>query len=251
MKLDVIYNEDCLVGIPKRLPGKSIDMVLCDMPYGTTACKWDTIIPLEPLWKQLKRVIKSNGAIALTASQPFTTILIASNMKMFKYCWVWEKNKKTGFLNAKKQPLRQTEDIAVFYGKQCTYNPQKITGQKPVNFFTKHKGDGQTIGKTKIGFSGGGQTDRYPSNLLKIKVVNNNNSGKDKFHSSQKPIALIEYLIRTYTNEDEIVLDFAIGSGTTAIACINTNRHYIGFEIIRKYHKIAKARLEAEKTLWD
>ena len=138
----------------KGIPDKSIDLVLTDPPYGTTACKWDSVIPLEPMWKELKRITKPNSAIVLFGSQPFTSILIGSNLSMYKYNWIWEKNKSTGFLNAKKQPLRTTEDICVFYNKQPTYNPQKTIGHKPVNSFTKNTSDGETMGATKIGISG-------------------------------------------------------------------------------------------------
>jgi site-specific DNA-methyltransferase (adenine-specific) len=237
-----LLRGDCLEKM-KEISESSIDMILADPPYGTTACKWDSIIPLEPMWKQLKRIIKPNGAIAMTASQPFTTIVISSNIKMFKYCWYWQKNKKTGFLNAKRQPLRHIEEVIIFYSKQCTYNPQKTTGHRPVNSFTKHRGDGDTVGETKLGFSGGGQTDRYPANTLRIPVVNNDNSGGDKLHSTQKPVALMEYLIKTYTKEEETVLDFAMGSGTTGVACKNLNRNFIGIELDEKYFKIAEKRI--------
>jgi site-specific DNA-methyltransferase (adenine-specific) len=196
------------------------------------------------MWEHLKRIIKPDGAIVLTASQPFTSNLIMSNPKMFKYCWTWRKNKATGFLNAKKQPLRQIEELVVFYKKQCTYNPQKTTGHKPVNSFTKHTGDGQTMGKTRKGFKGGGQTDRYPTNLIQLSVVNNDNSGKDKFHPTQKPVALMEYMIKTYSNKGDVVLDFAAGSFTTGVACLNLGRGFIGIEKSKKYFDIGAARME-------
>ena len=227
----------------KDIPDGRIDMVLCDLPYGTTACEWDTVIPLEPLWEQYMRIIKDNGAIVLTASQPFTSALVMSNIKMFKYTWTWVKNKKTGFLNAKKQPLRQVEDVVVFYNKQPTYIPQKTQGHKPVNSFTKHTSDGSTMGKTKTGITGGGQTDRYPSNILNIPVVNNDNSNGDKFHPTQKPVVLMEYLIKTYTNEGDLVLDNCMGSGTTGVACKNLNRNFIGIELDPEYFKIAEKRI--------
>lgn len=171
-----LIQGDCLEKM-KAIPDGMADAVICDPPYGTTACKWDSVIPFEPMWEQLKRVIKPNGAIVLFGSQPFTSALVMSNPKMFKYCWVWLKNRKTGFLNAKKQPLRQTEDVVVFYSNQPTYNPQKTHGHKPVNSFTKHTSDGDTMGRTKTGITGGGQTDRHPSNVLSFPVVNNDNSG--------------------------------------------------------------------------
>ena len=226
-----LMKGDCLERM-KEIPDGSVDMVLTDPPYGTTPCKWDSVIPLDLMWKQLKRVIKPNGAIVLMANEPFTSILVCSNLKQFKYRWDWKKNKSTGFLNAKKQPLRCIEDICVFYSKPCTYNPQKTEGHKPVNSFTKNTSDGDTMGKTKIGISGGGQTDRYPKNLIEsIYVMNNDGSNGDKLHPTQKPVALMEYLIKTYTNEGETVLDFTFGSGATIKAANNLNRKSIGIEM--------------------
>ena len=245
-KIELIQG-DCLEKM-KDIPDGSIDMILCDLPYGTTACQWDTVIPFEPLWEQYRRIIKNNGAIVLTASQPFTSALVMSNVEMFKYAWVWVKNKKTGFLNAKKQPLRQVEDVVVFYKKQPTYIPQKTHGHKPVNSFTKHTSDGSTMGKTKIGITGGGQTDRYPSNVLTIPVVNNDNSNGDKFHPTQKPVALFEYLIKTYTKEEDLVLDNCMGSGTTGVACKKLNRNFIGIELDPEYFKIAEKRIEDNES---
>jgi site-specific DNA-methyltransferase (adenine-specific) len=243
-----LYHGDCLE-VMKTIPDKSIDMILCDLPYGITACKWDVIIPFEPLWEQYRRIIKNNGAIVLTASQPFTSALVMSNVEMFKYTWVWVKNKKTGFLNAKKQPLRQVEDVVVFYKKQPTYIPQKTHGHKPVNSFTKHTSDGSTMGKTKIGITGGGQTDRYPSNVLTIPVVNNDNSNGDKFYPTQKPVALFEYLIKTYTLKGETVLDNCMGSGSTGVACKRLKRNYIGIEKNFEGFTIAKNRIENTKEV--
>lgn len=223
--------------------GITIDSVICDLPYGITNCAWDSVIPFKSMWQCLTNLIKSNGSIVLFGSQPFTSALIMSNPTMFKYSWLWQKNKSTNFLNAKKQPLRSTEDISVFYKKQCTYNPQKTTGHKPVNSFTKHKGDGITLGKTALKFKGGGQTDRYPTNVLNFDVVNNDNSGKDKYLATQKPVPLMEYLIKTYTNEGDTVLDFAMGSGTTGIACLNTKRNFIGIELDIDTFNIAEKRI--------
>ena len=237
-----LLQGDCLE-VMKEIPDGSVDMILCDLPYGATACSWDTVIPFNLLWEQYHRVIKYNGAIVLNASQPFTSALIMSNIKQFKYTWTWLKNKKTGFLNAKKQPLRQVEDVVVFYRKQPTYNPQKTHGHKPVNSFTKHTSDGDTLGKTKIGVTGGGQTDRYPTNVLSIPVVNNDNSNGDKHHPTQKPVELMEYLIKTYTNKEDVVLDNCMGSGTTGIACKRLNRSFIGIELDLEYFKIAEKRI--------
>ena len=229
---------DCLE-LMKSIPDKSIDMCLTDPPYGTTACKWDTVIPFEPMWKELKRIVKDNGAICLFGSEPFSSHLRLSNLKMFKYDWIWRKNKATNFLNAKRQPLRNIETISVFNNSK--YYPQKTTGHKPVNMFTKNTSDGDTVGKTKIGIKGGGQTDRYPTQYLKFNVVNNDN--KIKTHTAQKPVPLLEYLIKTYTLEGETVLDFTMGSGSTGVACKNLNRKFIGIEKDEAYFNIAKQRI--------
>ena len=241
MKINLMHG-DCLQ-LMKNIPDKSVDLVLTDPPYQVTACKWDSMIPLEPMWKELKRITKPNSAVVLMANQPFTSMLICSNLEMYKYNWVWNKNKSTGFLNAKKQPLRCLEDICVFYNKQPTYNPQKTTGHKPVNSFTKHTSDGETMGRTKVGISGGGQTDRYPKNIIEMPVMNNDGSHGDKVHPTQKPVALMEYLIKTYSNEGMTVLDFALGSGTTGVAAKNLNRDFIGIEMDENYFTIAKERI--------
>ena len=228
--LNQIFNEDCLEWM-KRIPDGSIDCIITDPPYWTTACKWDSVIPFEPMWEQLKRIIKPNGAIVMTASQPFTTTLIASNMKMFKYCWVWKKSKPTGHLNAKKQPLRTYEDVVVFYDSQCIYNPQGIKPTDKVVSRTNRGNYGECSKTTR-------QTvTNYPRNIVEFPSI-------DGVHQTQKPVALIEYLIKTYTNEWETVLDFTIGSWTTAIACLNTNRKYIGFELDKWYFDIANERIK-------
>lgn len=239
-----IYFEDCMEGM-KKIPDGSIDCILCDLPYSITNNKWDSIIPLEDLWKEYERVIKENGAIVLTASQPFTSLLIQSNPKLFRYEWIWVKNKSTGHLNAKKMPLRRHESVVVFYKKLPVYNPQKTTGHKPVNTYTKHSDDGSNYGKTKTGIKGGGQTDRYPTSILEIPVMNNDDD--EKFHPTQKPVALMEYMVRTYTNEGDTVLDTCMGSMTTAIACLNTGRNYIGFENNEEYYEKGMARIHNHK----
>lgn len=227
---------DCLERM-KEIPDGSVDAIICDPPYQMTACKWDSIIPLEPMWAELKRVIKPNGAIVMTASQPFTTTLIASNMKMFRYCWVWEKEQGVNFLLAKKQPMKVHEDVCVFYRKQPAYNPQMTAG-KP---YTSGKGgSGEVTGSvTKIQTQNGGT--RYPRSIQAVKR-------ETGLHPTQKPVALMEYLIKTYTNEGETVLDFAFGSGSTGVACVNTNRDFIGIEMNQGYFDIAKQRIEAAKT---
>ena len=267
LEINKVYNEDCLVGM-KKIKDKSIDMILCDLPYGTTQNKWDSIItlndyieieiknkivsmneneyklycfenniPLEifkirwkekskkGVWTHYKRIIKDDGAIILTANQPFTTELVESNKSMFKYAWCWEKSLKTNFLNAKKQPLRSHEDILVFYKKPCTYNPQGLKegfisgGNKITGSYNSWESNSKK--QTHTG---------YPSSVLKIANPNNGN-----IHPTQKPLELFEYLINTYSNEDDIILDNCMGSGTTAIASLKTNRKYIGFENDKKH----------------
>ena len=238
-----LINGDCLLEM-QEIPSKSIDMVLADPPYGTTACKWDSVLPLEFMWHELKRVTKDNGAIVMTASQPFTTNLIASNMKMFKYCWVWKKTKKTGFPNANRQPLRNVEDVVVWYGRQATYNPQgvttinkKRTRRKPKkDTVTAGENDGSLCGEYTQEFTG------YPSQVLDIP-----SEGKT-VHPTQKPVSLMEYLIKTYTNEGETVLDFTMGSGTTGVAAKRLNRNFVGIELDHHYFNIAKERISESKT---
>ena len=231
-----LYNGDCLE-IMQSIPDKSIDAIITDPPYGTTACKWDSVIPFEPLWKQLNRIIKPNGAIVLFGSEPFSSALRMSNIKNYKYDWVWIKEQGTGFLNSKKQPLRNNEQISVFYKKQSIYNPQMRTGFKSY----KIKKGGLTDNYRKdsikevITESNG---ERYPLNTLNFK------RDTSKQHPTQKPIALMEYLIKTYTNELETVLDFTMGSGTTGVACCNTNRDFIGIELDKEYFKIAEQRIK-------
>jgi site-specific DNA-methyltransferase (adenine-specific) len=221
---------DCLDILPTL---GAVDAVVTDPPYGTTACKWDAVIPLEPMWEQLKRIIKPNGAIVMTASQPFTTTLIASNMKMFKYCWVWDKKQTGNPFLAKKQPLKVHEDIIVFGGNK--YFPQMRIGKM------RKKGGG----KKSLIF---GNTDEVINNMyypVSILEVPNCANRKGRLHPTQKPVALMEYLIKTYTNEGETVLDFTMGSGTTGVAAKNLNRNFIGIELDPEYFKIAKKRIEA------
>jgi site-specific DNA-methyltransferase (adenine-specific) len=243
LELNKIYNMDCLEGM-KLIPDKSIDMILCDLPYGTTACKWDAVIPFEPLWEQYERIIKDNGAIVLTASQPFTTVLINSNLKAFRYCWVWNKKKAGNIFLAKKQPMKIHEDVIVFSKKPHNYYPQMIKRDKVKR--SKNYGTGEAIGGTKEKedkvYT---YTHKYPTSILEFS----NAVQKGKVHPTQKPVALFEYLIKTYTNDGETVLDNCIGSGTTAIACINTGRNFIGFELDKHYCDIANERIQ--KALAD
>lgn len=234
IELNRIYNEDCLEGM-RRIPDKSVDMILCDLPYGTTRNKWDSIIPLEPLWAQYERVIKDNGAIVLTAAQPFTSVLVSSNLRNFRYDITWDKSQVTGFLNAKRMPLRKHEDVLVFYRKLPTYNPQFTQGQAysiKRTHATSNYGE-QSENETKS------DGRRYPTSIINIPQVREKGG-----HPTQKPVALFEYLIRTYTNEGETVLDNCMGSGTTAVAAINTNRNFIGFEIEPEYVEIANRRID-------
>ena len=235
METSRIYLGDCLEVMPS-IPDKSIDMILCDLPYGTTACKWDTIIPFEPLWREYKRIIKEHGAIVLTASQPFTSALVMSNIKMFKYSWVWLKNYTTGFMNANKMPLKSFEDVLVFYNKLPTYNPQGVI---EVNKLQVRKRDKETTIYNDMGLKDGEYNQRY-TNYPKDRIETN----KEKsIHPTQKPVALFEYLIKTYKNEGDLVLDNCAGSGTTGLACQNLKRNYILIEKEPKYYDIILKRL--------
>ena len=246
MNLNLMHG-DCLE-LMKSIPDGSVDMVLADPPYGTTACKWDSVIPFEPMWEQLKRVTKKNGAIVMTASQPFTSALIMSNVKMFKYCWVWDKVRPSNFFACKFQPLNNIEDVIVFSRGGCNngtknpvpYNPQ---GVKIVNKIVKNSNtSGGKVGdahKTSIkrGEYFIQEGENYPKKIIKFI---RDNSG---LHPTQKPVALMEYLIKTYTNEGETVLDFTMGSGTTGVAAKNLNRNFIGIELDEEYFNIAKERI--------
>lgn len=226
----------------KLIPDSSIDAVITDPPYGTTQCKWDSVIPFEPMWEQLNRIIKPNGAIVLFGAEPFSSTLRVSNIKNYKYDWVWEKTQATGHLNAKKQPLRSNELISVFYKKQCTYNPQKTQGHKPMNRGMRKlsvQNKTQVYGKATKELPFGGNTDRYP----RTNIVFKSDKQKSYLHPTQKPVALMEYLIKTYTNENETILDFTMGSGSTGVAAKNTNRSFIGIELDDKYFEIAENRI--------
>lgn len=246
-----LHNGDCLK-LMKDIPDKSIDMILADLPYGTTACKWDTIIPFEPLWEQYERVIKDNGAIVLTASQPFTTKLIESNFKLFKYCWYWIKSKPNGWQHSKNKPMTKVEEVVVFSkapmghinqlgDKRMVYYPQGIKpiGKKKVTAAAHGKMMGarpNQVGKEYEAFTG------FPHNVLEYPNV----TGKQALHLTQKPVELCEYLIKTYTNEYDTVLDNCMGSGTTGVACKNLNRSFIGIELDPTYFEITKRRIEEE-----
>ena len=236
--MEYIKQGDCLE-LMKEIPDKSIDMILCDLPYGTTACKWDVIIPFDKLWEQYNRIIKDNGAIVLFGSEPFSTNLRMSNFKNYRYDWIWKKPKGSGFLNAKKMPLKSHEIISVFYKKLPTYNPQFSKGEPYKNeqgyvgeYLNKNK-NMKRVKTENTGF-------RYPKSVIDFSI-------QTGYHPTQKPVALLEYLIKTYTNENEVVLDNCMGSGSTGVACINTNRRFIGFELDEKYFEIARKRIEEAK----
>jgi len=241
MEINKIYQGDCLELMPKHIDGKSIDMIFCDLPYGTTQNKWDSVIDLDRLWREYKRVIKDNGAIVLFAAQPFTSALIMSNPKMFKYDWIWQKPKGTGHLNAKKQPMRDKEDILVFYKKQCTYNPQMEQGtpykDKAGKDHTKSTSMTGSYGKytnyrdVNTGF-------RYPKQVQKFGVVE-----RGTLHPTQKPLFLIEYMIRTYTNEGDLILDNTCGSGTTGLGAKNLGRNFIMMEQDPDHYETACKRV--------
>lgn len=230
------YNEDCFDAM-REIPDGVIDMILCDLPYGTTACAWDSVIPFDKLWAAYRRVAKPNAAIVLTASQPFTTALIASNMSEFRYSWVWEKEQGVNFLLAKKQPLKVHEDACVFYRSLPTYNPQMTVG-KP---YVSGKGTSGDVTSNVVKVQTQNSGTRYPRSVQFFKR-------QTGFHPTQKPVALFEYLIKTYTNENELVLDNTAGSGTTAIAAINTNRKWVCIEKKKEYYDKAIERIVNHAT---
>ena len=252
MKID-LRRGDCLE-LMKDIPDKSIDMILCDLPYGTTRCKWDTVIPFEPLWEQYKRIIKDNGAILLFSAQPFTTDLISSNRKMFRYEIIWEKTTGMGFLNANKMPLKAHENICVFYKKLPIYNPQKriltpeYCKEHGINVGRtrkKQNGRAKQYGYVKaIHYTDNGT--RFPYDVIKFSSWNGSMFGNTQSyakHQTAKPVPLLKYLIKTYTNEGDLVLDNCMGSGSTGVACVNLNRDFIGIELDENYFNIAQERI--------
>jgi len=232
----MLHLGDCLE-VMQDIPDGSVDAVICDPPYGTTACKWDVVIPFGPMWAQLKRIVKPNGAIVLTASQPFTSALVMSNVAMFKYCWVWKKTAATGHLNAKRMPMSDSEDVLVFYRHQPVYNPQGLISHGKT---VRRGGNGGCYGESgKENFQ---EFTNYPRRTLEIP-----SEGKT-VHPTQKPVALMEYLIRTYTNPSETVLDFTFGSGTTGVAAANTGRRFIGIERDFDYFNAASDRIRTAQA---
>lgn len=241
-----LFNGDCLEVMDMLIEqGVVVDAIITDPPYGTTSCKWDSIIPFEEMWGRLNKLIKPNGAIVLFGNEPFSSALRMSNIKNYKYDWIWDKNKPTGMLNAKRQPLRRFENVLVFYKKQCTYNPQKIINPNGVEKrslygYNRDNEGGETTGQIKKG----GVSSHYEADkLLPVNIQVFKKPNKPK-HPTQKPVELMEYLIKTYTNESETVLDFTMGSGSTGVASVNTNRKFIGIELDKKYFNIAKERIE-------
>ena len=254
IQLDRIYNEDCLEGM-KRIPDGTIDAVICDLPYGTTACAWDSVIPFDKLWEQYRRIVKPTSAIVLFSQQPFTSALIMSNINDYKYNWIWQKDSGTNFLNAHHQPLKITEDICVFgqaatteskRGIYLNYNPQMRQGFEPyVCKSGAQKKDTAMVRGVCKAQDGGTLTisdgSRFPINLIQF------NRDPERFHPTQKPVDLLRYLVLTYSNTGGVILDSCMGSGTTAVACIRENRHFIGFELNKEYYDKACERIRLEQ----
>ena len=243
---DVIHG-DCLEEM-KQIEDGSVDMILCDLPYGTTACKWDSMIPFEPLWDHYKRVIKKKGSIVLTASQPFTTALISSNMDWFKYCWVWNKCFAGNFVLANKRPMKTHEDVIVFCQKQSQYYPQMTKRSKPIKKGGHKLTAAIPISQSKKDFEFGKMEKTYDLKHPTSQITFSCREGRG-LHPTQKPVKLFEYLIKTYTSEGETVLDNCAGSGTTGIACMNTNRNFILIEKEEKYIEVINKRLKENQGL--
>ena len=246
LELNEVHHGDCLE-LMRDIPGGSVDMILCDLPYGTTTCKWDTVIPFEPLWAEYKRVIKDNGAVVLFGQEPFSSTLRVSNIREYKYDWYWRKSKAQGFFNVKKMPLKDVETISVFYKSLPIYNPQGVV---EINKVTKNS-NGKIVKGLHLSSQSGGavkqseyiqKNTNYPKQSLDFK------NATEGFHPTQKPVQLFEYLVKTYTNEGETVLDNCMGSGTTAVACMNTNRNYIGFELEKEYYDLSMKRIDEHTT---
>ena len=236
----MIIHGDCL-DVLKSIPESSVDLALCDLPYGTTQNKWDSVIPLQPMWDALRRVLKPGAVFVTTASQPFTSVLVASNLNGFRHEWVWEKNKASGHLNAKRRPMRAHEDILVFCDGQPFYCPQMTEGHKPGNY-AKRSAQSTNYGQSES-TEYGGSTKRYPRSVISFPVMNNDDP--EKWHPTQKPVALFEYLALTYSKAGDTVLDISMGSGTTGLACINTGRNFIGIEKDLGIFAKAKSRIDA------
>lgn len=244
MSID-LYLGDCL-SIMTDLPDQSVDMVLCDLPYGTTACPWDAIIPYDDLWGAYKRIVKKRGAIVLFGAQPFTSMLIASQPKMFRHSWVWKKNFATNFYHAKRMPLRRTEDIIVFGSQSPNYYPQITEGHVPTQS-ARGKSSGSLYHGENIRDDPGGKTTRYPLDVLEEEAVDQ----KNRYHPTEKPVPLLSYLIRTYSNPGEVVLDNTMGSGSTGVACVREGRAFCGIEKDPTYFEIANQRIHSAVNGYD
>jgi len=234
-----LFLGDCL-DIMNDIEDNSVDMVMCDLPYEVTACSWDTVIPLDLLWNHYNRICKENAALVFTATQPFTTLLINSNLKNFRYELIWEKPQGTNPLTAKKMPLKSHENILVFYRRLPTYNPQMEQGSPYKGFQSQKSTIGEVYGSNKSVHRNNEEGTRYPKSVMRFKQE------RDGLHPTQKPVALMEYLIKTFSNENDVILDNAMGSGSTGVACINTNRKFIGIEKERKYYNVATKRIYDE-----
>ena len=253
LPINEIIHGDCLE-VTRQFPDKSIDMILCDLPYGTTACEWDTVIPFDPLWEQYNRIIKKHGAIVLFGIEPFASNLRMSNIKNYKHEWVWNKEQAGNFIQAKNHPLRVTENIMVFCNEKVKYYPimekAKEENKRPLSIKLQKTNFLGKVSQGEFKPSENYNPDlRYPKNILVFNAGSKECNNVNRVHPTQKPVALCEYLIKTYTLPGEVVLDNCIGSGTTAIACINTGRNFIGVEIEEKYVKIARERIEKHKKL--
>lgn len=241
----ILINDDCFNIFP-NIKDNSIDAIICDLPYGTTKCAWDSILPLDRLWDEYKRIIKDNGVIILFAQTPFDKVLGVSNLEWLKYEWIWEKPQATGYFNAKKMPMKAHENILVFYNKLPKFFPQKTTGHKPVNRYTKRIdvcNKTEVYGKVSKETSGGGETDRYPRSVQVFSSDKQKNKLDGTIHPTQKPLSLLEMLIKSYTEEGDLILDNTMGSGTTNLAALRLNRKSIGIEKDIKYFDIAVRRL--------
>jgi DNA modification methylase len=246
MTIDLRYGDT--IEQMKLIPDKSIDLICCDLPYGTTACAWDIIIPFDKLWEQYRRIIKDKGVVVLFAQTPFDKVLGCSNLEWLKYEWVWEKTQATGYFNAKKMPMKAHENILVFYKNSPKFNPQKTEGHKPVNTYTKKAevcNKTEVYGKVKQDVSGGGETDRYPRSVQVFASDKQKTKLDGTIHPTQKPIALLEMLVKSYTDENDMILDNTCGSGTLNLACLKLNRQSIGIEKEKRYYDVAVRRLSS------
>lgn len=245
VKDNLLINADCFDIFP-HIADKSIDAIICDLPYGTTKCKWDSILDLDKLWVEYKRVLKDDGIAILFAQTPFDKVLGCSNLKWLKYEWIWEKTEATGFLNASKMPMKAHENILIFYDKYKKFYPQKTDGHKPANYCVRKAevaNKTELYGTVKKDIRAGGNTDRFPRSVQKFSSDKQKNKSNGTLHPTQKPIALLEMLIKSYTDEGDMILDNTMGSGTTNLACLKLSRKSIGIEKEKRYYDIAVKRM--------